>query len=71
MKEITNIFISRDTAALSMGSDEVAVKIKKNAEKNNIPVSITRNGTWGMSWLEPLVEIEIKGERIAYGPVTE
>ena len=31
MKEITNIFISRDTAALSMGSDEVAVKIKKNA----------------------------------------
>lgn len=71
MKEITNIFISRDTAALSMGSDEVAVKIKKNAEKNNTPVSITRNGTWGMSWLEPLVEIEIKGERIAYGPVTE
>ena len=70
MKESTNIFIPRDTAALSMGSDEVAIKIKETAEKSNISISIIRNGTWGMSWLEPLVEIEFKGERIAYGPVT-
>ena len=40
MKESTNIFIPRDTAALSMGSDEVAIKIKETAEKSNISISI-------------------------------
>ena len=60
MKESTNIFIPRDTAALSMGSDEVAIKIKETAEKSNISISIIRNGTWGMSWLEPLVESNLK-----------
>ena len=32
--------------------------------------SIVRNGSRGLYWLEPLVEIVVGGRRLAYGPVT-
>jgi formate dehydrogenase iron-sulfur subunit len=48
-----------------MGAHEVAEKI---AAFDN--VDVVRNGSWGMSWLEPLVEVEVDGQRIGYGPVT-
>src|SRR5690606_2967254 len=32
---------------------------------------IVRNGSRGMLWLEPLVEVETAEGRVAYGPVTE
>ena len=71
MTASTKIFIPRDTASISMGGDEVAKKIEKIAQKQKKEVTIIRNGTWGMSWLEPLIEIEVKNHRIAYGPVSE
>ena len=30
-----------------------------------------RNGSRGATWLEPLVEVEVDEQRIAYGPVTK
>jgi formate dehydrogenase iron-sulfur subunit len=32
-------------------------------------VNVVRNGSWGASWLEPLVEVVVGDDRIAYGPV--
>jgi formate dehydrogenase iron-sulfur subunit len=49
-----------------LGADEVADRIESLGED----VAVIRNGSWGMCWLEPLVEVEVGGERIAYGPVT-
>jgi formate dehydrogenase iron-sulfur subunit len=66
----TKIFVPMDTAAMSMGSNDVAEKIKSIAENQNKNIEIIRNGSWGMSWLEPLIEVCVDDERIAYGPVT-
>ena len=69
-KKITKIFIPRETAAMSMGSDELAEKIALFSESKNISIEIVRNGSWGMSWLEPLIEVDTSDGRIAYGPVS-
>lgn len=65
------IFVPRETAACSLGADEVAAAIatRAAAHASEQPVELVRNGSWGMSWLEPLVEVEVEGRRIAYGPV--
>ncbi|MBC7833109.1 MAG: NADH-quinone oxidoreductase subunit NuoF [Hyphomicrobium sp.] len=63
------VFVPRDAAALSMGADAVAKAIAAEAKKRNAKVEIVRNGSRGMLWLEPLVEVETPDGRVAYGPV--
>ena len=63
------IFVPRDAAALSMGANAVAKAIAAEAQKRNAKIDIVRNGSRGMLWLEPLVEVETEKGRIAYGPV--
>lgn len=63
------IYVPRDAAALSVGADEVAEAIAREAKKRKIDVKIVRNGSRGMLYLEPLVEVETKKGRVAYGPV--
>jgi formate dehydrogenase iron-sulfur subunit len=65
MSQSVTVFVPRETAAVSMGAHDVAEKI---AAHDN--VDVVRNGSWGISWLEPLVEVEVDGQRIGYGPVT-
>ena len=65
MSESVTVYVPRETAAVSLGAHDVAEKF---AALDNIEV--VRNGSWGMSWLEPLVEVVVNGERIAFGPVT-
>ncbi len=69
MGERTRVYVPRETAALSLGADEVADAIARAAAESATAIELVRNGSWGMSWLEPLVEVETGGERIAYGPV--
>ena len=64
------VFISRDAAALSLGAEQVAQAIGSQAIARGEDVEIVRNGTRGMCWLEPLVEVEAPAGRVAYGPVT-
>lgn len=66
---MTKIYVPRDAAALSMGADAVAKAIVAEAKKRNAKVEIVRNGSRGMLWLEPLVEVETADGRVAYGPV--
>jgi len=66
---MTKIYVPRDAAALSMGADAVAKAIAAEAQKKNAKVEIVRNGSRGMLWLEPMVEVETPKGRVAYGPV--
>lgn len=63
---IVNVYVPCDAAALSVGADNVANTILK---QSNGKVNIIRNGSRGMLWLEPLVEVETLKGRVAYGPV--
>ncbi len=67
---VTRIYVPRETAAVSVGADEVALEIAREAKRTDVRVQLIRNGSWGASWLEPLVEVEVDGVRIAYGNVT-
>ncbi|WP_097462183.1 formate dehydrogenase beta subunit [Mangrovitalea sediminis] len=65
----TRIYVPCDTTALSMGADDVAARLTQEAAARNIDVQIVRNGSRGLFWLEPLVEVETSTGRVAYGPV--
>ncbi len=63
------IYVPRDSAARAVGADEVVDAIVEEAAAEKINVQIIRNGSRGMMWLEPLVEVETPKGRVAYGPV--
>lgn len=71
MNKVITIYIPCDAAALSVGADAIAAAIKKQAEVQGHNIKIVRNGTRGMLWLEPLIEVETSAGRIAYGPVQQ
>ena len=65
------IYISRDAAAQALGADETTAALQLAAASKGTSITLTRVGSRGMVWLEPLVEVEnASGQRIAYGPVT-
>ncbi len=63
------IFVPCDAAAVSVGADEVAASITAEAKRRGLAVEIIRNGSRGMLWLEPLVEVATAKGPVAYGPV--
>ena len=64
------VYVPRDSAALSVGAEGVARAIASEAASRGADVQVIRNGSRGMFWLEPLVEVETSSGRIAYGPVS-
>lgn len=64
------VYVSNDAAALSLGAEDVARAIATHARAQDIEVVIKRNGSRGMFWLEPLVEVVTQSGRHAYGPIT-
>ncbi|MDX1508394.1 MAG: NADH-ubiquinone oxidoreductase-F iron-sulfur binding region domain-containing protein, partial [Woeseiaceae bacterium] len=65
----TKVFVPRETSAVSVGADDVAVAIARKSKAEGTDIELIRNGSWGACWLEPLVEVEVDGVRIAYGNV--
>ena len=61
------VYVPKDAAALSVGAEDVADEIKKLGGDK---VEVIRNGSRGMLWLEPLIEVETDNGRMAYGPVS-
>jgi formate dehydrogenase iron-sulfur subunit len=62
---MTKVYVPRDAAARSVGADEVAERLAAVGGD----VQVVRNGSRGMLWLEPLVEVETPEGRVGYGPV--
>jgi formate dehydrogenase iron-sulfur subunit len=60
------IFVPQDMAAVAVGANRVAAAIEAEARARNIPVTIVRNGSRGLFWLEPLVEVATASGRIGY-----
>ena len=63
--EGVTVFVPRDAAARAAGADEVAAALAAHPG-----VRVVRNGSRGMMWLEPMVEVATHEGRVAYGPVT-
>jgi formate dehydrogenase iron-sulfur subunit len=63
------VYIPCDTTAVACGADKVARAIERTAREKNREIEIVRNGSRGMLWLEPMVEVTTPEGRVAYGPV--
>ncbi len=63
------VYVARDSAARSVGADEVADALVSAAARYDRSIRVVRNGSRGMLWLEPLVEVATPNGRIGYGPV--
>jgi formate dehydrogenase iron-sulfur subunit len=66
----TTIYVPRDSAALAVGAERVAKRIAEEAAARGVSVQIVRNGSRGLLWLEPMVEVVTASGRVAYGSVT-
>ncbi|HTQ35936.1 MAG TPA: NADH-ubiquinone oxidoreductase-F iron-sulfur binding region domain-containing protein [Steroidobacteraceae bacterium] len=63
------VYVSRDAAALALGAGETAAALLAAARATEQDIQLVRIGSRGMVWLEPLVEVEVDGRRLGYGPV--
>ncbi|WDZ94905.1 NADH-quinone oxidoreductase subunit NuoF [Herbaspirillum sp. WKF16] len=68
-RDAITVYVPRDSTALALGADHVAAAIAAEAGRRGLKVDIVRNGSRGMFWLEPLVEVGTPVGRIGYGPV--
>ncbi len=64
------VYVPRDSSALSLGANQVAKAIASEAARRGVSIELVRNGSRGMFWLEPLVEVATPQGRVAYGPVS-
>ncbi len=66
---VVKIYVPRETTAVSVGADDVALAVARAAKSRGARIEIVRNGSWGACWLEPVVEVQVGDRRIAYGNV--
>jgi formate dehydrogenase iron-sulfur subunit len=67
---MTRIFISRDSASLSVGAARIARLVREEAAVRGVDLEIVLTGSRGLFWLEPMAEVETPEGRIAYGPIS-
>ncbi|WP_247196521.1 NADH-quinone oxidoreductase subunit NuoF [Streptomyces sp. GESEQ-35] len=63
------VYVPRDSAAKSVGADEVAQALQDASRRGDFAIDVVRNGSRGMLWLEPMVEVVTPQGRVGYGPV--
>jgi formate dehydrogenase iron-sulfur subunit len=63
------IYVPLDSVAIALGADVLARSIIEHAAKTGVQVDVIRNGSRGMVWLEPLIEVETPAGRIGFGPI--
>lgn len=64
------VYVPQDTTACALGADRLAEALAVEAVGQDLAIDLVRNGSRGLFWLEPLVEVEFRGRRIAFGPAT-
>jgi len=67
---MNRIYLPRDAAAVALGADETAVALQAALAQAGAPHELVRNGSRGLLWLEPLLEVATAAGRMAFGPVT-
>ena len=65
------LYIPGDSGALALGAGRVARAFEAELARRGLEATIVRNGSRGLYWLEPLVEVETPSGRFAYGPVRQ
>ena len=63
------VFVPRDSAARALGADAVAQALRDECARRGLQLNLVRNGSRGLFWLEPMLEVATAGGRVAYGPV--
>jgi formate dehydrogenase iron-sulfur subunit len=64
------VFVPRDAAAIACGAEAVADALVGAAGRSGLAITLVRNGSRGLFWLEPLVEVEdAAGVRHGFGPL--
>ncbi|MDO8842937.1 NADH-quinone oxidoreductase subunit NuoF [Methylicorpusculum sp.] len=63
------VYISCDSGALALGAERIAQVVSREAQQRGIDIRLIRNGSRGLFWLEPLVEVLTELGRVAYGSV--
>jgi formate dehydrogenase iron-sulfur subunit len=64
------VYVPADAAARACGADDVVIALQAEAAARGVDLTLVRNGSRGMVWLEPLVEVETPKGRIGFGPMT-
>ncbi len=64
------VFVPGDSTACALGADQVAAALAEQARSRGLDIDLVRNGSRGLFWLEPLIEVETVAGRVAYGPVS-
>ena len=68
---VITMYVPCDSSAIALGANQIATAIAQQAQQRGIAIRLVRNGSRGMFWLEPLVEVDTAQGRVAYGPVSE
>ncbi|MDA1331922.1 MAG: formate dehydrogenase [Proteobacteria bacterium] len=66
----TKIFVPRDSSAIGLGANKVAEALTRVAQSTKADVQVVRNGSRGLIWMEPLVEVETEAGREGYANIT-
>jgi len=64
------ILVPDDTGARSVGADAVAARIEREVDRLGLDARVIRNGSRGLYWLEPLVEVESTAGRLGFAGVS-
>jgi len=64
------VYVPCDAAARALGADAVAAAVADEGAARGVTLTLIRNGSRGMVWLEPLVEVDTPAGRMAFGPLT-
>ncbi|PYE23787.1 formate dehydrogenase beta subunit [Paraburkholderia silvatlantica] len=66
---MTRIYVPRDSSALALGADAIAEAIEREAAARGANIELVRNGSRGLLYLEPLVEVQTPDGRVGYANV--
>lgn len=69
-RALSKVFVPSDTTAISLGSDDIAARMATTISQQDLALQLVRNGSRGLYWLEPMLELETEAGRVAFGPVT-
>ena len=61
--------VDLSTSSIAVGADLLWEALEAAIAANGYDLELVRVGTLGMSWLEPVVEVERDGAALVYGPV--